>query len=231
MAAALLPHAACGSRARGGGALGLYRLPRGARSPSFRSVTSFTSDAQCSGALLASKGVGGWVRGGSSARFRRRRTGSGHDSLRCSASMSSSSAFAFAALTSPAPAARPGYATSTHVPGGAATGGWGQLRSTGGIVQPKASRVASATTAPTEHKDKQPQLDAAEDHEHKDVVDRGLGLRRALSDETQSRPFQPLGGEVLHIGWLRTESDNGEERKGKGAGTRKTAFEYIRAHF
>jgi len=35
-------------------------------------------------------------------------------------------------------------------------------------------------------------------------MDRGLGLRRALSDETQSRPFQPMGGEVLHIGWMRT---------------------------
>ena len=34
-------------------------------------------------------------------------------------------------------------------------------------------------------------------------IDRGLGLRRALSDETQSRPFLPLGGEVLHLAWLR----------------------------
>ena len=42
----------------------------------------------------------------------------------------------------------------------------------------------------------------------RDRVDRGLGLRRALSDETQSRPFQPLGGEVLHIGWMRTESQD-----------------------
>ena len=27
-------------------------------------------------------------------------------------------------------------------------------------------------------------------------MDRGLGLRRALSDETQARPFQPMGGEA-----------------------------------
>ena len=47
-------------------------------------------------------------------------------------------------------------------------------------------------------------------------IDRGLGLRRALSDETQSRPFQPLGGEVLHIGWLRTESENGKVTRSEG---------------
>lgn len=37
-------------------------------------------------------------------------------------------------------------------------------------------------------------------------IDRGLGLRRALSDETQSRPFLPLGGEVLHVAWLRGDA-------------------------
>ena len=30
-------------------------------------------------------------------------------------------------------------------------------------------------------------------------IDRGLGQRRALSAETRSRPFVPLGGEVLHF--------------------------------
>lgn len=41
-------------------------------------------------------------------------------------------------------------------------------------------------------------------NENSPVIDRGLGLRRALSDETQSRPFLPLGGEVLHVAWLRS---------------------------
>jgi hypothetical protein len=108
--------------------------------------------------------------------------------------------------SSPAPAARLGFAATRRR--NAATG------------RNNSSSLASTTTAPPAEKQ---QRDAAapgaaaaaggggEDVvESKDVMDRGLGLRRALSDETQSRPFQPLGGEVLHIGWLRTESDSGK---------------------
>ena len=43
------------------------------------------------------------------------------------------------------------------------------------------------------------------------AIDRGFGLRRALSDETQSRPFLPLGGEVLHVAAAERE---GIQREG-----------------
>jgi len=61
-------------------------------------------------------------------------------------------------------------------------------------------------------------------------MDRGLGLRRALSDETQSRPFQPLGGEVLHIGWLRTDSDNGKVSRAEGEHDRE-CLEALLGHY
>ena len=66
--------------------------------------------------------------------------------------------------------------------------------------------------------------------DHKDMMDRGLGLRRALSDETQSRPFQPLGGEVLHIGWLRTESDGGKVTRAEGSNDRE-CLESLLEHY
>ena len=60
-------------------------------------------------------------------------------------------------------------------------------------------------------------------------IDRGLGLRRALSDETQSRPFQPLGGEVLHIGWLRT-SEDGKVSRAEGESDRD-CLELLLKHY
>jgi hypothetical protein len=64
----------------------------------------------------------------------------------------------------------------------------------------------------------------------RDRVDRGLGLRRALSDETQSRPFQPLGGEVLHIGWMRTESQDTKVSRSEAEHDRE-CMEALLAHY
>ena len=60
-------------------------------------------------------------------------------------------------------------------------------------------------------------------------IDRGLGLRRALSDETQSRPFQPLGGEVLHIAWSRS-SEDGKVSRAEGESDRD-CLEALLEHF
>ena len=54
-------------------------------------------------------------------------------------------------------------------------------------------------------------------------------MRRALSDETQSRPFQPLGGEVLHIGWLRT-SEDGKVSRAEGESDRD-CLELLLEHY
>lgn len=166
------------------------------------------------------------LRGGGGSEARRRES----ESLRRaepfpSFSTSSRSDFApFAAPTTPAPAARPGYAATRLRPNAA--------------TSRNNSRVASSTTAPSPEKQQDRKgaasapgsAPAPAAEEHKDVMDRGLGLRRALSDETQSRPFQPLGGEVLHIGWLRTESDYGKVTRAEGTNDRE-CLEALLRHY
>ena len=53
-------------------------------------------------------------------------------------------------------------------------------------------------------------------------IDRGLGQRRALSAETRSRPFVPLGGEVLHLAWMREYDETGKFTKEEGEAYRET---------
>jgi hypothetical protein len=98
--------------------------------------------------------------------------------------------------------------------------------------------IASFTTAPSEKLRQRQDVTSGDEPKEtgKDrdrevaAMDRGLGLRRALSDETQSRPFQPLGGEVLHIGWLRTDSDNGKVSRAEGEHDRE-CLEALLGHY
>ncbi len=84
------------------------------------------------------------------------------------------------------PVSAPG-ATSTEVAGDA----------------PDASSADSTESSTAASSDASSSSSSSSDASPSCRIDRGLGLRRALSDETQSRPFLPLGGEVLHVGWLR----------------------------
>ena len=63
------------------------------------------------------------------------------------------------------------------------------------------------------------------------AIDRGLGLRRALSDETQSRPFLPLGGEVLHVAWLRSEKESSGKVSRSEAESDRACLEQLLEHY
>ena len=63
------------------------------------------------------------------------------------------------------------------------------------------------------------------------AIDRGLGLRRALSDETQSRPFLPLGGEVLHVAWLRSEKETSGKVTRSEAESDRACLEQLLEHY
>ena len=63
------------------------------------------------------------------------------------------------------------------------------------------------------------------------AIDRGLGLRRALSDETQSRPFLPLGGEVLHVAWLRSEKESSGKVTRSEAESDRACLEQLLEHY
>ena len=63
------------------------------------------------------------------------------------------------------------------------------------------------------------------------VIDRGLGLRKALSDETQSRPFLPLGGEVLHVAWLRSEKESSGKVTRSEAESDRACLEQLLEHY
>lgn len=67
--------------------------------------------------------------------------------------------------------------------------------------------------------------DESKNHAHglnEKRIDRGLGQRRALSAETRSRPFVPLGGEILHLCWLREYDETGKFTKEEGEAYRET---------
>ncbi len=63
------------------------------------------------------------------------------------------------------------------------------------------------------------------------AIDRGLGLRRALSDETQSRPFLPLGGEVLHVAWLRNDKESSGKVSRSEAESDRACLEQLLEHY